>query len=400
MPTSTLQTNKSIVTLKRAKLKDLKRQHFNKTQIAKRLCVSAPFVRKWWGRDDLKADYRGWPRGRLRKRTKLERSRVVAIRKKLIRGEALFYGPDEVLREYQRNYPPETSPPRSFVAKVIKANCKVDRRRKRVKGGSRYLHYPAESIKRLGEIIQEVDFSGARTLKGEKQLVHLLFRVYTQPFKLPQVSRVSSPCGQETIDALVNEWKGLPLPDVLKMDNDTVFMPAGGHQEYWTERYICALLNMGITPLFTAFNKPWNNGSVEGVNSVFQRKVFGRHIRDSTHLDSQITLFNQTYLKRLKSLPAGDKLSAQFRVPLLAKVVLKDDLENPTVYFIRQALDKTTQGSAISVFKVPIKLDKQFLKQFVLVKLNVYRKILRVFYEIEPGKLKQIKKMSFPIKYH
>ena len=170
MATSTLQTNKSIVILKRRKVKELKRLHLNKTQIAKRLAVSSDFVRKWWDKKDINVDLRGWQKGRLRKRSNKEKSRIITIRKRLIKNNSLFYGPDEILREHQCLFSKSFLPPRSFVVKILKDNCKVNRRRKRVSGGSRYLHYPAESIKSLGKTIQEIDFAGGRTLKAEKRL--------------------------------------------------------------------------------------------------------------------------------------------------------------------------------------------------------------------------------------
>ena len=63
MPASTLQTNKSIVILQRRRVKELK-PHLNKTQIAKYLAVTRPFIRKWWNREDVEIDNSGWVKGR------------------------------------------------------------------------------------------------------------------------------------------------------------------------------------------------------------------------------------------------------------------------------------------------------------------------------------------------
>lgn len=400
MATSTLQTNKFIVILKRRKVKELK-AHLNKTQIAKRLAVSPAFVRQWWQAKNPLADKRGWPKGALRIRTQQEKERIIKIRQALIKNKALFYGPEAVLQEYQTLFPDSLLPPRSFVAEIIKKNCKVDQRRKRVPGGSRYLHYPAESIKNLGEIIQEIDFAGGRTLKGKAKIIHLFFRVYTQPFKLPRVGRISSPSGQEAINSLVEDWQTFPLPDILKMDNDTAFMATGRHHEFWLSKFICTVLNLGITPLFTAYNKPWNNGCVEGTNSVFVRKILKKiYIKNFAHLEEEMNRFNQAYLQRVKVTISKNKvLPRHSATPLVKQTSLRKNLGKSTIYFIRQVLEEENGQPAICVLKVPIKLDKQYLKQFVLVKLDVYDKRLKIFYETTPGKLKKVRSISFPVKY-
>lgn len=398
MPTSTLQTNKNIVILKRRKVKELK-LHLNKTQIAKRLAVTPAFVRRWWDKEDTLVDERGWKKGRLRRRTDKEKERIIKIRKRLVDERSLFYGHDEVLREYHRLFPCSCLPPRSFVAEVIKRNCKVERRKKRVPGGSKYLHYPEATIKTLGKTIQEIDFAGGRTLKGEKKIIHLFFRVYTQPFKLPLVSRINSPSGQEALNILVEDWKKYSLPDILKMDNDTAFMATGRYHELWLSKFICTILNLGITPCFTAYNKPWNNGCVEGANSVFVRKILKKtYIKNASHLEEEMDKFNQAYFRRLKGISKDKTLSETFAPPLVKQTTLGKDLKKPTIYFIRQVLEEDGQP-AISVFKVPTKLDKQYLKQFVLVKLDVYDKKLTVFYEITPGKLTTVKSMNFLVRY-
>lgn len=400
MPTSTLQTNKSIVILKRRKVKELK-AHLNKTQIAKHLAVTPAFVRKWWARENGEVDNRGWVKGRLRKRTEKEKNRIIKIREGLVKNNAFFYGPDAVLQEYRERFPDSLLPPRSFVAEVISRNCRTDQRTNRMVGGSKYLHYPQTSIEKLGNIIQEIDFAGGRALKTERDLVHIFFRVYTQPFKLPQALRIDAPRGQEALNVLVEDWKQFPVPHILKMDNDVAFSVGGRYHEFSMSKFISTILNLDITPLFTAYNKPWNNGCVEGANSVFVRKIIKKiYIENLSHLDKQIKRFNKAYLKRLQRMPKGMVLSRDFIVPTIKETKLKPNLQNPTVCFIRQVLEEENGQIAIRVFKVPIELDKQYLKQFVLAKLNVYQKRLTVFYEKTPGKLKMIKSISFPVKYH
>lgn len=137
---------------------------------------------------------------------------------------------------------------------------------------------------------------------------------------------------------------------------------------------------------------------MEGLNSVFVKKVWaGRYIGDIAELDSLVKKFNQEYPVKVKTeLTPG--LPSNYAVNL-KRVKLKSDLKDPTVCFTRQ-VEEVDGKAYIRILKVPIRLAQGYLKQFVLAKLNVYQEDLIVYYEIEPGKLEEIKSLRFPIKYH
>ena len=42
------------------------------------------------------------------------------------------------------------------------------------------------------------------------------------------------------------------------------------------KRIVFFLLNLGVYPLYTAPRSPWNNGHVEGFNSVFSKKFWNK----------------------------------------------------------------------------------------------------------------------------
>lgn len=177
----------------------------------------------------------------------------------------------------------------------------------------------------LGEIIQEADFTGKKTLKGYNNPLHFWARVYLKPFKLPRVTRVLSPSGQQAANALISDWQKYPVPDVLKLDNDTAFYPAGRYADRWLSRFICWLLNLGIGPVFSAFSKPWNNGSVEGINSVFVKKIWiQRHHDTLAELDDSIEQFNREYAVRV-SCKFNPGLPAAYNINL-KDIKLRSDL--------------------------------------------------------------------------
>lgn len=398
MPTATGETNKHIVIVKRKIVKELKAKHFSKTQIQKKLAVTPDFVRRWWDKNDVREDRRGWQKGKLRVYSQEDADRIIAIRENLLRGRTIFFGSETILYKHKQEFPNLKLPSLSFVARTLKNYGLVKRYQKRVKFGSRYQHYPAKTIFDLGQIIEEADFTGRRILKGYKNPLHFWARVYLKPFRLPRITRIASPSGQQAADELVSDWKKYPLPDVLKLDNDTAYYSAGKHADRWLSRFICWLLNLGIIPVFSAFNKPWNNGSVEGLNSVFVKKIWIQQRNQTINqLDGLIEQFNYEYGQRV-ILPQSTRLASDYVVDL-KKVRLSSSLKNPTIYFTRQ-VESMNEQACIRILKVPIYLPDVYLKQFVLVKLAVYQEQLTIYYETESGKLEILESLRFPVKYH
>ena len=66
---------KALVIRKRAAVQRLVAQGYAKTEIAKRLLVSRPFIDRWASNADVTTDRRGWPKRRLRADTDEERAR-------------------------------------------------------------------------------------------------------------------------------------------------------------------------------------------------------------------------------------------------------------------------------------------------------------------------------------
>jgi len=397
-----MKANKYILQEKRGLVKVLSKKGLNQTEISKRLVVTRKFVRKWIGVEDVTCDGRGWPKGKLRKRTNDEVNFIINIRNSFQKKNVFFFGPDAVIYEYQLLYPNRPLPPRSFVKQVIKDNCKLEKRNKRSKGGSRYQHYPETSLKNLGKVIEEIDFIGPRSLKKNFRVVHLFSRAYNQPFKLGMASLIKACSSQEAVRCLVEDWKKYPMPDVLKFDNDFAFLNNCRFNP-WVSPFVCWLLNLNIAPVFIAFQKPWNNGSVEGFNSIFQKKVWSKLEFDSEKsLIPVLASFNQQYqnFKKQKWQDVKTKhLSKNYSIPNLKQVKLDPHLKSPCVYFIRKAYLKENRAT-ISILTRKVEIDKMYAKQFVLVKLNLKTQQLTISYETDDSKLIVVKKQKFLVKYH
>ncbi len=58
------------------------------------------------------------------------------------------------------------------------------------------------------------------------------------------------------------------------------------------------LLNLGVAPLYTEPRNPWNNGEVEGFNSIFATKFWNRtRFNNEEEVDVEIKKFNFEYEK-------------------------------------------------------------------------------------------------------
>ncbi len=66
-----MDQSKDTVIRKRQKVQELAQQGYTKSQIAKKLLVGLPFVRKWFHASDVTQDRRGWVKGHKRTRTEV-----------------------------------------------------------------------------------------------------------------------------------------------------------------------------------------------------------------------------------------------------------------------------------------------------------------------------------------
>ena len=109
--------------------------------------------------------------------------------------------------------------------------------------------------------------------------------------------RIEGQTTEETIKALKEIWKTHPIPEILKIDNDSAFGANLPHERY-IGKLALFLLNLGVYPLYIAPRSPWNNGQVEGFNSVFSKKFWNKlQFSDEQEIDVKIKDFNVAYEK-------------------------------------------------------------------------------------------------------
>lgn len=396
---------KSFLEEKRARVRELFfEKHLNKSEISRRLLVSRKFVRKWIKTQDTKKDNRGWPKRKRRKYNQEEIERIKKIRKELKQKKFLF-GSDSIQDVYRNRYLDDRLPSLFFIEDVLRREGLIEPySRQKDRGNSWRRHYPAESIKKLGRIIKEADFVGPRYIKGEKKPFHLFSRSYSQPFKLGKISLILSQKSVLAMEILIKDWKKYPLPDILKLDNDFAFTGTGKHKRV-VPAIVRFLLNLDVAPLFIAPGQSWNNANVEGLNSIFAKKLWQNKIYSSLReFKSDLRKFNQEYssyqtkknknfgsLENLRYLPRGFQLT-----PILYQKV--KDIKGKKIYFLRIVREENNQA-IIEILKEPIIVPDAYLNQFVLTEVNLEKQSLKILYEEEKGQLKLIKNQKFKTKY-
>ncbi len=321
--------------------------------------------------------------------------------------DSYFIGSKVVKENYEKQTGEKLS--MSYVDRVLKEAGMVKSPEKRRKGRSKYMKYPVYTLTKLGKSMMSIDFIGPWYLKGSDNRINFLSCKYIRPEKRGMVTRIGGQTTEETITALKEILKTHPIPEILKIDNDSAFGANLPHERH-IGKLAFFLLNLGVYPLYVAPRTPWNNGQVEGFNSVFSKKFWNKlQFSDEQEIDIQIKDFNVAYEKysRLvsnnperketdimyitdfKGVNFGNKCVKQFKAD--------------KIYFLRIVRRKNDKGSDteygfIDILKHEIKLPKDLINLFVFCVLNLKSKLLKVNIELDDGSLKVVKSIAFVIR--
>jgi hypothetical protein len=332
-------------------------------------------------KQDCTVDRRGWKRGRLRRYQPQTARRVVAIKQALLQGTHYFYGAKEVRRRYQQRYPRQEYPSLDFVKRVCRQHGLTQPIRKRERGCSHYQHYPAYTLAHLAESVSELDFIGEKNIRGQTAPIHVIAYNALQPYRFRQYTVIAAPTSQAAIGFLRVLWRRIPAPEVLKVDNDLAFIGSASGKRSLS-RFVLFVLQHGVCPLFINPRSPWNNGSIEGSNSVFGRKFWQRHRFTSVgEVKQKLHAFNRacnTYLGYPKGVP-------RWRVrPPAAHI-----------YFIRKVTEDARKGQ-INILNEVIAVPKTYINQYVFCTWNLRQQRLTIQYEHQE-KLQLVRKLKFKI---
>ncbi len=403
------EMNKKLLIFKRKKAKGLHERGWSNRKIARHLLASKNSVGKWVQMDEseISSDNRGGEKGQSRKYTPETKRQIIKIRTDLEKEDSYFIGSKVVKKNYENQTGKKVS--KSYVDRVLKEAGMVKSSEKKRKGRSKYMKYPEYTLTKLGKSMMSIDFIGPRYLKGADNRINFLSCKYIRPQKQGIVTRIEGQTAEETIKALKELWKTHPIPEILKIDNDSAFGANLPHERH-IGKLAFFLLNLGVYPLYIAPRSPWNNGQVEGFNSVFSKKFWNKlQFRDEQEIDVKIKDFNVAYEKYSRLVSNNPELKEK---DIKHIDDFKDvDLENTCVerfkadriYFLRIVRRKSDKGSDkeygfIDILKHEIKLPKDLINLFVFCVLDLKSKLLKINIELDDGSLKEIKSMAFVIK--
>jgi len=401
--------NKKLLIFKRKKAKELHEKGWSNRKIVRHLLASKNSVGKWVQMDEseISSDNRGWEKGKSRKYTPETKQQIIKIRKELDKEDSYFIGSKVVKKNYENQTGEKVS--KSYVDRVLKAAGMVKSQGKKRKGRSKYMKYPEYTLTKLGKSMMSIDFIGPKYLKGSDDRINFLSCKYIRPEKRGIATRIEGQTTEETITALKEIWKTHPLPEILKIDNDSAFGANLPHERY-IGKLAFFLLNLGVYPLYIAPRSPWNNGQVEGFNSVFSKKFWNKlQFSDEQEIDVKIKDFNVAYEKYSQlisnnpEIKEGDiKHMDDFKNVNLENKAVKH-FRADKIYFLRIVRRKNDKGSDkeygfIDILKHEITLPKDSINLFVFCVLDIRSKNLKINIELDDGSLKVIKSTEFIIK--
>jgi len=332
---------------------------------------------------DLSSDGRGWKKNRGRAYSLRDEQRVLKLHRELDRDpEEYFSGASAIDTRYREVYPAGKPLSLRFIGRTLAKYGLSQKPKVRVKGASRYLHYPAVLLAHLGESLLEMDFIGKKFIEGRTAPINFIGFSLTRPRRLKYFQRVQSETASEAIEHCQRFFERFEKPDVIKIDNGFAFAGTAP-QPRVLNAFSIFLLQHQIIPVFTAQRKPWNQASIEGSNSIFSRKFWRRERYTSLEMiDNKLKLFNTSYQNYLGYTPPKVKRTRPKRFI-------------PKVYFIRKVYeDQKTGKPFIEILHEHITLPKAYAGMFVLAEWNLKQSKLNIRYEND-GKAKKIKQCHF-----
>ena len=396
---------KELLIEKREKTKELHDSGWSIRKISRYLVSSKKSIIKWAALNDkeLSKDCRGWKKGMPRKYTYKAKEEIKKIRSELEEQDSYFFGAKVVKSNYEKRTGTKVS--KDFVDRTLREAKMVKSPQKKRRGLSRYMKYPQRTLSKLGKRMMSIDFIGPKYLKGSARGVNFLSCKYIRPERFGILRRVGGQTTEQTVKTLKEIWEDNPIPDVIKLDNDSAFGTNLLHDKS-LGKLTLFFLNFGVTPVYIAPRTPWSNGENEGFNSVFSKKLWNRmRFKNEEEVDVKIKEFNVAYEQYTKLVSNNPKTKS---------VIINNfddiDFENRhvkkfkshVIHFLRIVRRKNEKGSDkeygfINVLNEEIKIPKELINLFVFCTLDLKSKKLIINSELDNGKLHKIKSIKFEI---
>lgn len=334
---------------------------------------------------DLTVDNRGWQKGKRRKWSKVDETRILQIHQEIEGDKLAFYtGATAIDQRWREKFPHLFPPPLITIGRMMKdLGLSVQRKKGRNKGASKYLCYPEHTIYTLfGGRVLEADFLGEKYLTGRTEPLNFIAFAFKKEPKLRYYKRVEA----QTADCFITEaekfFEEFEKPDYIKVDNCLATIGSASGKRNLS-RAMQFLLNKQIIPIFSVPRKPFSQASIEGNNSVFARKFWNRiNFRSVKEVDTKSEWFNQSSEKYLR-----------YQRPVRKDTKKKKFV--PRIYFIRQVRDDNGKAY-IDVLNEKVPFRKSYINYYVLAEWQLKTEKLNIYFE-KNNQQKLIKQLSFEI---
>ncbi len=382
-------------------MQELRTQSVGVNEIARRLHLRKATIIEWLKQKTYE-EGRGWKRGK-RTHTDNEETRIVSIKKEMIKAKRYFVGAPHVQMRYAKTHKDDPIPSLWFINDVVRRNnLQTHEPKKRTKGQNivQRLRFPIRSIIGLGRIQQAVDFIGKKYITGRSEPINVFSTSYYQWFELYQIWRVFTETAESAIQCLTSLWRTTPIPDALRMDNGMTFRGTGVGEAH-LGRFLKFLLNIGITPLFSSPYQSYTNPHVEGHNRTFTEKLWStHHFTTEEEIDTECDRFNAES-REYYEFAFNERLNQRsLRYLNLGQGINTDILHSTKgkkIYFIRfvQRWNEEHRTSGIVVLNRFISVPESYVNQYVFVTLNLETAMLHITEEHDGISTKILQK-SFP----
>lgn len=361
----------------------------SKVNIARQLGISRPTIIQWLSQKEYQ-EKRGWKNGKCRKHTdQTIKERICELKKIRINNKKYFVGSPHIQMDYSNKYPQSTLPTIWQIDQAIRdAGLQTKKPKgKKKRGGSKYLLYPVECVRRLGHIQQSADFIGKKYISGKTEPINIFSSSYYSPFKLYKIKRVLAEKTTYAIDELKEQWQCYPIPDLFRIDNGLQFRGTSSGKRA-VGMFLRFLLNLGVAPLFGSPSKPWTNPHVEGHNRVFNDKVWGNNFFTRLEqIDQECERFNQESLEFFKYKYSELIFNGHFNYLERNQEIITDRLittKGKKIYFIRflESPNKDQKASTI-ILNERVYLLEKYNHQFVFVEWHLEKERLLFYSEFE-----------------
>jgi putative transposase len=253
-------------------------QGWKKSEIARKVQRSRPWVHRWIGRYRSEAptvslqDHSRAPkhiswtyperikRMVLQIRQEREGGQRTKYKYALVSAQAIYYELSEL------HVSPLPSP--RTIHRWLKQAGRISERTSRKAPNPTYPVLPCQAV----NDVQELDFKGPFYLKDHSHKYYLV--ALRDKMSKKTALRVLATKGMDAIlDFVVNAWQTMGCPKRLKMDNCLDFRGSNRHPRSLS-KLMRVCLDLGVQPVFIPLREPWRNGVVENLNGLLDRFLF------------------------------------------------------------------------------------------------------------------------------